>query len=46
MSIVYDWDTIKKDALLSECLTYRYWLMRVWDASLPILAVVMLKARR
>lgn len=33
---------IAKDALISPCGEYRYWLSRQWDAALPLLCVVML----
>lgn len=31
-----------RDARLSECGTFRWWLSRTWDASLPVLLFVML----
>lgn len=31
-----------KDALVSECGKYRYWLSRTWDATLPVQPFVML----
>lgn len=35
-------EMIAKSALLSPCGTYRYWLSRVWDESLPACAFIML----
>lgn len=31
-----------KDAKLSDCGNYRYWLLRQWDAALPTLVFIML----
>lgn len=33
---------MKKSAYISECGTYRYWLKREWDETLPSMAFVML----
>lgn len=33
---------VHKDALISPCGLYRYWLLREWDASLAVLPFVML----
>lgn len=35
-------DMLLSDALISECGTYRYWLRRLWDESLPCCAFIML----
>lgn len=35
-------ESYKKDAFISECGLYRYWLTRTWDESLPRLTFVML----
>ncbi|NLS27969.1 hypothetical protein S2M10_29710 [Sphingomonas sp. S2M10] len=34
--------TMRKDALISDCGLYRYWLLRQWDASAPFLPIIML----
>lgn len=34
--------SIVRDALLSPCSTFRYWLLRIWDASRPIGLVTMI----
>lgn len=33
---------MKKDALISDCGEYRYWLERIWDEEKPIIVFVML----
>lgn len=33
---------MKRDAIISECGTFRYWLRRQWDSALPTLAFIML----
>jgi hypothetical protein len=33
---------MQRDALISECGSFRYWLTRVWDERLPTLAFIML----
>jgi hypothetical protein len=33
-------NSVKSEALLSEDRRYRYWLLRVWDSTLPLLAII------
>lgn len=33
---------VRRDALLSDCGTYRYWLTRTWDATQPLLCWILL----
>lgn len=31
-------ELIKSDAFFSPCRKYRYWLLRIWDETLPLMA--------
>ena len=39
-------DYLEKNAVISECRTYRYTLSRVWDTNFPKLGIVMLNPSR
>lgn len=42
MSKLFETDEVKKDALISECGKYRYWLSRQWNEAAPFLFFIML----